>query len=116
MSTGVVRTLGVIVFGTVYWYLVARSAGVAEPWDAHRYWHIWYPVSLVLSALTGIWLKPHGWRGGAIMTFTQLPVMWLGTGIGALAAAGLLILCALAVPAIAISMLAARIAARPRAA
>lgn len=69
----------------------------------------------MLAAAGGYRLGRQGWRAGALVTFAQLPVMWFNGGTGSLLAAGLLILCLLAIPATVIAALAGRFATRVRA-
>jgi hypothetical protein len=64
----------------------------------------------VLSALSGFLLRRRSWLAGVIVTFAQLPVMWVNTGLGGLLMVGATILCILAVPAIAVSMIGGRLA------
>ena len=104
------KMIALLLGGTLYWYAVARATGTAEPWDADAYWRLWYPVSLALSAVAGSWLRRRGWAAGAILTAAQLPVMWLNTGTGPLWAVGLLMVAALAAPAVIVSALAGRLA------
>ena len=88
----------------LYWILISRSTGVAEPWDAATYWRWWYPLSLVLAGGAGLVFQARGWVGGAIVTFAQLPVMaWNGGGALSWNMATPL-LAVLAIPAMAVSM------------
>lgn len=104
--------LAVIAAGGLYWLLVSQVAGVEEPWDAEAYWVVWYPVSILLSAGTGVWFRRLEWLAGVLFTFGQLPLMWLNSGSGPLLSVGLLFLCLLAIPAGAASSLAGRLAHR----
>ncbi len=103
-----------LVCSMLYWHSVCWVAGVTEPWDADAYWRLWYPASLGLAALTGAAFKRRGWMAGAILTFAQLPVIWLNTGSSSLWAFGLAIAWVLAVPAVAISAFTGWFAARSR--
>ena len=114
MNAGVMKILVIAIIGAAYWFLVIRVSGVTEPWDAETYWSVWYPASFVLSALGGALLKKRGWLAGVILTFAQLPIMWLNAETGPLWAVGMVILCALAVPASVISWLSGWIAVRAR--
>ncbi|BBC70987.1 conserved hypothetical protein [Altererythrobacter sp. B11] len=100
--------------GAAYWFLVTKVTGAAEPWDAETYWSVWYPVSFILSALGGLLLKRRGWLAGMMLTFAQLPVMWLNTGSGPLWLIGIIMLCALALPVSIVSAVSGWIAARPQ--
>lgn len=109
------KAVALLIVSGLYWHLVCRTAGVAEPWDGEAYWRLWYPFSCVLAAAGGYRLGRQGWRAGGLVTFAQLPVMWFNGGTGSLLAAGLLILCLLAIPATVIAALAGRFATRVRA-
>ena len=113
----VVVVLGVLIVGGLYWQLVCRMTGTLEPWDAPIYWSVAYPVSLLLSGITGRFLGTHEWLGGALITFAQLPVMWLNNeaGLGPLWIVGLIFLILLAVPCVAVSALTGRSSAFARA-
>jgi hypothetical protein len=98
----------------LYWALVYRASGTNEPWDSAAYWTLWYPASLVLSAMAGSLLKSRGWLAGTMLTFAQIPILWLNTGTDLVWAIALPFLCVLAIPAAAISSLAGRLANRVR--
>ena len=97
-----------------YWQMVSHVTGAAEPWDAIAYWRLWYPASLALSALAGPWLGRRTGITGAILTFAQLPVIWLNTGSTMSWPLAVAMLTILALPAIALSALTGRIAIRYR--
>lgn len=104
----------IFVLGGLYWQFVSRIGEAAEPWDADAYWRLWYPLSLALSALAAFALRRRHAMAGVLITFAQLPVMWINNGIGPLVAVGVVMLCGLAIPAALISMLAGRFAASLR--
>lgn len=97
------KTTVLLMCSVLYWSFACWVTGVKEPWDADTYWRFWYPASLCLAGLAGLILKRRGWIAGAILTFAQIPVMWMNTTTGPLWTVGLITLCMLAVPAIAIS-------------
>lgn len=113
MNAGI-KILAMVLFSAFYWHFVCWLTGAMEPWDAETYWGIWYPASFGLSALAALFFKKLGWLAGVIMTFAQLPVMWLNTGTGPLWAVGLIMLCLLAVPVSIVSAITGWIAAHPR--
>ena len=114
MAIDPTKILATLMGATFYWYSVSRLTTTIEPWDARDYWSIWYPASLGLSALAGLWLGRRGWVMGAILTFTQLPVMWLNAGTGIVSPVAMAMLSVLALPAIAISAVAGLLAERRR--
>lgn len=110
MTARSIQPFALLLVGLLYWQLVSQFSGAKEPWDAEGYWRIWYPGSLVLSALGGFVLRRRSWLAGVIVTLAQLPVMWVNTGFGGLLTVGATILCILAVPAVAVSMIGGRLA------
>jgi hypothetical protein len=103
------------ILGGLYWQFVCQITNVQEPWDAPAYWSVAYPISLVLSATTGWFLKNRGWTAGAVLTLAQFPVIWLNNGTGSpFWVVGLLILFVLAIPAATISAVAGWFACRAR--
>lgn len=116
MNTRVMKVLALLIVGGVYWQVVCQATGTREPWDAATYWSLWYPLSFALSAVAGYLLKEDGWLAGGMLIFAQLPIMWLNNGTGPLFAVGLLFMCVLAIPAVAISLLTGLFAMRVRSA
>ncbi|MEA1084934.1 hypothetical protein SFC76_11750 [Sphingomonas sp. CD22] len=114
MRVQAMKVLALLFVSGLYWQLVCEATGAKEPWDGDGYGTLWYPLSLALAAVAGYFSRYHAWLAGGIITFSQLPVMWINNGIGPLIAAGLLFLCILAVPAVAISSIAGRFAMRIR--
>lgn len=115
MRISTIRAIAILIVSALYWFAVGRVTGVSEPWDGGDYWRLWYPLSCLLAAAGGYLLGRRGWCAGVLVTFAQLPVMWLNGGTGPLLAAGLLILFLLAIPATSIAMLAGWFATRTRA-
>lgn len=111
-----VRVFILLIVGDVYWQIVAQVTGAREPWDADAYWYLWYPISCFLAAVAGISFRKNGWLAGGIITFSQLPILWLNNGEGSLMAVGLLFLTLLAVPTVALSTLTGWCAVRVRSA
>lgn len=106
------QALIILAVGSVYWQLFAEMTGASEPWDAPAYWTLAYQGSLILSGIAGFFLRRGGWLAGVLLTFAQLPVIWINNEAGPLWAMGLLFLCVLAVPAVAISALSGRLPVR----
>lgn len=108
------KALSLLVFSILYWQFVCWLTRTVEPWDADTYWRVWYPMSFFVAALVGVSFKARGWMAGAILTFAQLPVMWLNTGTSYLWPVGVIFASVLAIPVVAISAFAGWYAARPR--
>ena len=105
MKRRTVQVFVLAVISMLYWLLVSHVSGAKEPWDAAGYWLIWYPGSLLLSAVGGFAFGRRGWSAGAIVTVAQLPVMWVNTEFGGLLIVGVVFLAILAVPAVMLSAL-----------
>lgn len=116
MIVRAIKLLALLAASGMYWQLACHMTGAREPWDAEAYWRLWYPFSFILAAITGCFFGKDGWLAGGIITFAQLPVMWINNGTGALVAVGVILLGILAVPAAAISLLTGRLAMRFRSA
>jgi hypothetical protein len=110
VNINVMKVVALLIISGLYWQLACQVAAVKEPWDAAAYWTIWYPVSLPVSALAGLFFKPRAWWAGLLITFAQLPIMWLNNETGPLVAVGIVFLFVIAIPAIAASAITARIA------
>ena len=102
------KLAGIAILAVAYWQLVSTLTGAPEPWDARAYWTLAYPASVALSAIAGRFLGKRAWLAGIVVTFAQLPVMWLNNGSGPLWAVGLLFLMMLAIPCALVSALAGR--------
>ncbi len=110
MNVNKLKILVLIMASSLYWQIARHLADVPEPWDALNYWYIWYPCSLIVSGISGYWLKSQGWSAGLIITYAQLPVIWYYSESFALAPVSILYLGVLAIPATALSYFAGRIA------
>ena len=105
MKIPVLPAFILLISSGLYWQYICYVSAVGEPWDADAYWTIWYPVSLVLSALAGFLLRSRWGLAGIIVTGAQLPVMWMNNGTGPLLMVGLIMLCGLSIPAGLVAML-----------
>lgn len=103
------KTAALLVISGLYWQIAVWIAGADEPWDAASYWYFWYPFSVGLAGIAGLFFKRQGWLAGTVLTFAQLPVMWINNPVaGPLYAVGLLLLCVLALPCVLVSTIAGR--------
>lgn len=106
------KVLILLLISGLYWQIICQITGAKEPWDSGAYWSLWYPLSFVVAAVVGYLFRNDGWLAGLILTFAQVPVIWINSGTGPLIIVGLPLLCVLAVPPSAISLLAGRFAVR----
>ena len=112
MDSRILKILFLLICGGLYWQFVCQTDESIEPWDTEAYWSLWYPLSLALSAIAGFFFGKDGWLAGATMTFAQLPVILFNIdGLGPFIILGFFILCILALPAAAISLLTGRFGA-----
>jgi hypothetical protein len=104
--------LGLCLLALLYWWLVGRLGGVAEPWDARFYWNLAYPAALLGAGVAGWRVGRQGWLAGPIIMVMQLPVMWLAAESPVNLARALFFITLLSMPAAASSWLAGRLADR----
>ena len=82
----------------VYWEAVSMLSGAAEPWDSPAY-GVAYLVALAIALAAGLVIGRAAWLIGLAISFAQIPVMlWNSSSVGNLAAAGFIMLAALALP------------------
>ena len=104
----------ILVAGVSYWEFVCLIDGVDEAWDSNAYWWLWYPISIGLAAVAGSILWRRGWLAGLIITYAQLPVMWVNSGTASSWVLGVILSSVLAIPLVATSALASSISASMR--
>lgn len=109
MRSTLAPAVAAFALGLVFWTFVSLREGVAEPWDAPRYWTVHYPLSLVISALAALAFKRHAWVSGLAITLAQLPVMAWQNGIGPLTIVGLGFAAVLAIPPMIVAATAVRL-------
>lgn len=98
--------------GAALWIAIAAAGATNEPWDAPIYWGVGYPAALALAGTLGFaW--PDTAKAQALVLFAmQLPVM-LANGAGfSLLPLGIIAIAVLALPAILVAVLAARLRRR----
>lgn len=98
MTPGV-RFAAVFCAAMLYWQAVAAGSGVAESWDAPRFWSLWYPLGLLFAAGSGAFVRQRTWLAGVVFMLPQTPLfIWPGL-FGPFWAVGLLTLFLLSIPA-----------------
>lgn len=108
-SFGAVPWLIAIVAGVTLWLVAGVLSGQREPWDADGYWKVAYPVAVVICAALGYLWPIRAWRWPLVLFEAQLLGMWLRSGeIGNLWPLGMMLLAVLALPGVAVALLAAR--------
>ena len=98
--------------GASLWLAAAVVSGKREAWDASVYWTIAYPLSIALAGVLGFRVPEKAWRWGlAVMWAQALVLMVSGSDFGQLPP-GLIMFSILALPAVFVAMLAARLRLR----
>lgn len=98
-----------IVGGGILWLATAALSGNREAWDSSAYWTVAYPLSIALAGWLGYRFPQRPWRWGlAVMLVQALLLLMSGSGFG-LWPLGLLLFSVLALPAIGVAQLMARV-------
>lgn len=103
---------GAIVGGALLWIAAAGISGKTEAWDSSLYWTAAYPLSIGLAGVLGYLAPEKPWRWGlAVMLAQAVVLVFAGSGFGMLPF-GLILFSILALPAIGLAYLTARIRRR----
>jgi hypothetical protein len=70
------------VFGLIYWLGFSLMVAADEAWDGAFYWSVAYPGSMLLAVALGVVFRQRAWVTGLTLTFAQLPIIILSTGVG----------------------------------
>ncbi len=101
-----------ILVGLVLWIATAQFVHKREPWDSDLYWTAAYPAAVLLSGLLAFAFPQRSWRWPLCLMFSQLAVMLAnGSDLGLLPL-GIVVLAILAIPAIGLALLSARLRLR----
>lgn len=93
--------------GALLWLATMAVSGRNEAWDSVLYWTIAYPLSVALATYLGYACPKGAWRWPLAVTFSQALVMIsIGSGF-ALLPLGLILFGILALPPLALALLAA---------
>ena len=95
--------------GAAVWILASIVGGRPEAWDTDAYWTVGYPLALLVSGGLGYLFPERPWRWALAVFAGQFVAMVARNGeIGALAPLGLALFEILALPAVAVAMVASR--------
>jgi hypothetical protein len=98
-----------LAFSSALWVATALLSGRREPWDWSGYWTVSYPIAIAMAGVLGFAFPDRPWRWALAVMLTQAIVMIAGgSGLGLLPL-GLVLLAVLALPAIGLAQLAARL-------
>lgn len=98
-----------VLFGLALWAATAYFGGRQEPWDSPLYWSASYPLALTASGLLGFWAPRQPWRWAALLIFSQILVLAASASDISLLPLGLIVLACLALPAIGLAQVGARL-------
>jgi hypothetical protein len=117
MTSASKQALTGLLIGLVYWSAFSAIFATNEPWDGPYYWSAAYPGSMVIAVALGLVWRQRAWITGLSLTFAQLPIILVNTGLSPLVFFGVALLAFLSVPVIlaaAMTSMRARLAATPR--
>jgi hypothetical protein len=98
--------------GALLWLLAMGISGKAEAWDSPLYWAIAYPLAVCLAAGIGYLVPEKPWRWGLAVMLAQAVVMAMASSSYGLLPLGLILFAVLALPAIGLAQVTARIRVR----
>ena len=102
-----------LVAGMLLWQFAASASGRREAWDAPEYWGVAYPLALLVAAVFGGCFPERPWRWALAIFLGQFLAMTLRNGeLGGLWPLGLALSGVLALPALALAAVAARLRQR----
>jgi peptidoglycan/LPS O-acetylase OafA/YrhL len=103
-----------IVGGAVLWLVAAAVSGKREAWDSSLYWTVAYPLGIGLAGALGYWAPEGPWRWGLALMWAQALVMIASASDFGLLPLGLVMFSILALPAIGVATLVAKVGLRAR--
>lgn len=95
--------------GIVIWAAVALLGGRAEAWDSGLYWAFGYPLMLACALLLGYLAPAQPWRWGLTLLLVQALLLVISSGDGSLLPLGLILFGVLALPAMALAIVGAKL-------
>lgn len=98
--------------GALPWLLAAAIGGRSEAWDSPLYWLFSYPLSIGLAGGIGYWVPEKPWRWGLAVMLSQALVLLVSSDSFGLLPLGLIVFSILALPAIGLAVLMARVRLR----
>lgn len=98
--------------GALLWLLTMALSGKTEAWDSGLYWTFAYPLAIALSGVLGYRVPDRPWRWGLAVMLVQAVVLALTAAGFSLLPLGLILFAILALPAVAVAALGARVRLR----
>lgn len=101
-----------LIGGALLWLITTGISGRTEAWDSSLYWMVAYPLAIGLAGGLGYWVPERPWRWGlAVMLAQAVALAMAGDDFGLLPL-GLVLFAVLALPAIGMARLMARMRLR----
>lgn len=107
-SAYAVATIG----GAILWLATAAISGRTEAWDSALYWPVAYPLAVGLAGYLGYRVPERPWRWGLAVMLAQAAMLLVSASDLSLWPLGLFLFSVLALPAIGLAQLTARIRLR----
>jgi len=98
--------------GALLWLVTAGVSGKTEAWDASLYWVVTYPLAIVLAGYLGYRAPIRPWRWGLAVMLAQAVVLIMSSSDFSLLPLGLALFSILALPAVGLAQLMARLRSR----
>lgn len=101
--------------GAILWLATAAVSGKTEAWDSSLYWSATYPLAIGLAGYLGYRAPERPWRWGLAVMLAQAVVLVLSGSDSGLLPLGLALFSVLALPAVGMAQLMAKIRLRSEA-
>lgn len=98
--------------GAILWLLTAGISGRTEAWDSPLYWTVTYPLAIGLAGGLGYLVPEKPWRWGLAVMLVQAVVLAIAASGFGLLPLGLILFAVLALPAIGLALIMARVRLR----
>lgn len=98
--------------GAILWLATAAISGRTEAWDSPSYWAVTYPLAILLAGYLGYKSPEKPWRWGLTVMCVQAVVLVISGSSYGLLPLGLILFGVLALPAIGLAQITARLRLR----
>jgi peptidoglycan/LPS O-acetylase OafA/YrhL len=98
--------------GAILWLATVVMSGRTEAWDSPSYWTVTYPLAILLAGYLGYKSPEKPWRWGLTVMFVQAVVLAISSSSYGLLPLGLILFGVLALPAIGLAQITARLRLR----
>lgn len=98
--------------GALLWFATTGISGKTEAWDSSLYWTVAYPLAIGLAGGLAYWAPEKPWRWGLAVMLAQAVALVIVGADFSLLPLGLILFSVLALPAVGLAQLLARIRLR----